>query len=119
MPVSIRLSRIGTKHKPFFRMVVVDSRKKRDGEYIENIGTFDTLKSTFVTFSPERYDAWVAQGAQPSDSAKKLYRLFKKQGNTATPEKVEAKKTAPKKVAVKQVEKEAAEQAPMQEKAAE
>ena len=78
MPVSIRLSRIGTKSKPFFRVVVVDSRKKRDGECIENIGTYNTLNAQFITFKPERYDAWVAQGAQPSDSAAKLYRQYKK-----------------------------------------
>lgn len=102
MPVSIRLSRIGTKHKPFFRVVVVDSRKKRDGECLENIGTFDTLKSSFITFSPERYDAWIAQGAQPSDSAKKLYRLYKKQSDVAAaPQAKVEKKAAPKK-AVKQ-----------------
>ncbi len=80
MPVSIRLSRFGRKDLPFYRVVVVDSRKKRDGEFLENIGTYDGLKTKLVTFKPERYDAWVKLGAQPSDTAKKLYRLFKKEG---------------------------------------
>src|SRR3972149_8944772 len=79
MPVSIRLSRIGTKHVPFFRLVIVDSRKKRDGQYIENIGTYDAEKSKLVQFNQERYEAWVKLGAQPSDTAKKLYKLYKKE----------------------------------------
>ena len=106
MPVAIRLSRIGTKHKPFFRMVVVDSRKKRDGECLENIGTYDGLKGELVRFDAERYDAWVKKGAQPSDTAKKLYRLFKKKNaKTDTPKKVTKtvvkKDVQPKKTAAK------------------
>ena len=45
MPVSIRLSRFGRKDLPFYRVVVVDSRKKRDGEFLETIGTYDGLKT--------------------------------------------------------------------------
>jgi small subunit ribosomal protein S16 len=85
MPVSIRLSRFGRKDLPFYRVVVVDSRKKRDGEFLETIGTYDGLKTKLVTFKPERYDAWVKLGAQPSDTAKKLYRLFKKEGIASFP----------------------------------
>lgn len=84
MPVSIRLSRFGRKDLPFYRVVVVDSRKKRDGEFLETIGTYDGLKTKLVTFKPERYDVWVKQGAQPSDTAKKLYRLFKKEGASSS-----------------------------------
>ncbi len=99
MPVAIRLSRIGTKHKPFFRMVVVDSRKKRDGECLENLGTYDGLKSEWVRFDAERYDAWVEKGAQPSDTAKKLYRLFKKKSaGVATPKKATPKTSVKKDV---------------------
>ncbi len=99
MPVAIRLSRIGTKHKPFFRMVVVDSRKKRDGECLENIGTYDGIKGELVRFDAERYDAWVKKGAQPSDTAKKLYRLFKKKsaGSAGTDTPKKAPKTSVKK----------------------
>ena len=92
MPVAIRLSRIGTKHKPFFRVVVVDSRKKRDGAVLENIGTYDALKGELIRFEAERYDAWVKQGAQPSDSAKKLYRVFKKKSAGIEKPKKEAPK---------------------------
>ncbi len=101
MPVAIRLSRIGTKHKPFFRVVVVDSRKKRDGECLENIGTYDAVKGQLVCFYAERYDAWVKQGAQPTDTAKKLYRLSKKKAVEADqPKTVVKKAAAPKKEAV-------------------
>lgn len=101
MPVAIRLSRIGTKHKPFFRVVVVDSRKKRDGECLENIGTYDAVKGQLVRFDAERYDAWIKQGAQPSDTAKKLYRLSKKKAVGADqPKKVVKKAATPKKETV-------------------
>ncbi len=79
MPVAIRLSRIGKKSAPFYRMVILDSRKKRDGACLENIGTYNGLTGQFVTFKPERFEAWVALGAQPSETAKKLYRQFKNQ----------------------------------------
>ena len=92
MPVSIRLSRFGRKDLPFYRVVVVDSRKKRDGEFLETIGTYDGLKTKLVTFKPERFDAWVKLGAQPSDTAKKLYRLFKKEGIATTAPAKEAVK---------------------------
>lgn len=82
MSVVIRLSRVGTKHVPFHRIVVVDSRKKRDGAILENIGTYDAEKTELVCFNPDRYDAWVKVGAQPSETAKKLYRLFKLHGAT-------------------------------------
>jgi small subunit ribosomal protein S16 len=106
MAVAIRLSRIGTKHKPFFRVVAVDSRKKRDGECLENIGTYDAIKGELVRFDAERYDAWIEKGAQPSDTAKKLYRLSKKkaaQVESKPAAKAPVKKAAaPKKEAVKE-----------------
>ena len=109
MPVAIRLSRIGTKHKPFYRVVVVDSRKKRDGACIENIGTYDALKGELVRFDADRYDVWVKQGAQPSDTAKKLYKLSKKKSADIPSSKKAAeapakKAAAPKKEAAKQEE---------------
>lgn len=114
MPVAIRLSRIGTKHKPFFRVVVVDSRKKRDGEVLENIGTYDAVKGDLVRFEADRYDEWVKQGAQPSDSAKKLYRSYKKKAAAPAQEEKKVEKKVAKKAAPKKVAKE--EQAPAKEK---
>lgn len=103
MPVAIRLSRVGTKHVPFYRVVVVDSRKKRDGAVLEVIGTYDALKTKLVNFKKDRFDDWVSKGAQPSDSAKKVYKISKLQEAGKLPEKkapVVAKKAVTKEVAV-------------------
>jgi len=78
MAVKIRLSRIGKKHAPFYRVVAIDSQKKRDGRSLDIIGTYDVLKSSIVRFDEALYSAWIAKGAQPTDSAKKIYHLFKK-----------------------------------------
>jgi small subunit ribosomal protein S16 len=75
--LKIRLARAGKKHVPFHRIIVVDSRKKRDGVFIEDLGTFDALKGTMVTFHEERYTQWISKGAQPTDSTKKLYKQYK------------------------------------------
>ncbi len=77
MAVKIRLSRFGAKHLPYYRIVAIDSREKRDGAYLEHLGTYDALHSKLVKFQPERVDEWVAKGAIVSDSVKKLYRIFK------------------------------------------
>lgn len=79
MSVKIRLSRIGKKHVPFYRLVAIDSRKKRDGAYLANIGTFDGIKSKVVVFHEEIYNEWISKGALPTDAAKKIYKLYKKQ----------------------------------------
>jgi len=101
MSVKIRLSRIGKKQEPFYRVVVMDSRKKRDGEYLQDLGTYDVINAKLVTFDPAGYDNWLSKGAQPSDSAKKIYRLFKKVGIGA---QMISKKTLIKKVAAPKVE---------------
>jgi len=80
MSVKIRLSRIGKKKAPFYRIIAVDSRKKRDGAFLEDLGTYDVLNSRLVRFDLERVNYWVSQGALPSDSVKKLIKLFKESG---------------------------------------
>jgi small subunit ribosomal protein S16 len=80
MAVRIRLSRIGKKHAPFFRLVAIDSRKKRDGEVLANIGTYDVLNRRVIQFHEEIYNDWLSKGALPTDSARKLHRLYKKEG---------------------------------------
>lgn len=80
MAVRIRLTRVGKKHAPFYRVVATDSRNKRDGAVLETIGTYDALKGNVVQFHEELYNAWILKGAQPTDSAKKVYKLFKKNG---------------------------------------
>ena len=82
MAVKIRLTRVGKKHLPIFRIVAVDSKAKRDGAYLENLGTYDAVKSEFVQFKPERIDAWKEKGAIVSDAVKKLYRTYKRADRT-------------------------------------
>lgn len=97
MAVKIRLSRIGKKHVPFFRIIAIDSRKKRDGAYLENLGTYDVMNNQFVQFHEERINDWVSKGAVVTDSVKKLQREYKQsQASTkkATPVAPKAKKAA-------------------------
>ena len=74
MAVKIRLSRVGKKKTPFYRIVAVDSRKKRDGAYLENLGTYDGLKGVLIQFHVDRINDWIGKGAIPTDSVKKLIR---------------------------------------------
>lgn len=77
MSVRIRLSRIGKKHVPFYRVVSIDGRKKRDGAFLEDLGTFDAVNSKVVRFDEESYNRRLEQGAIPSDAVKKIYAQFK------------------------------------------
>ena len=83
MSVKIRLSRIGTTNRPFYRIIATDSRSKRDGESLANIGTYDPLKGSVITFNENIYQEWISKGAIATDSAKKVYRLFKKSGSVS------------------------------------
>ncbi len=80
--VTIRLSRGGAKNKPYYHIVVTDSRKRRDSGYIERIGFFNPLsKGQEVRFHIEmdRYDHWLSQGAQPSERVAGLVKQHLKQ----------------------------------------
>lgn len=79
MAVKIRLSRIGKKNAPFYRIVVLDSRKKRDGAFLEDVGTYDALKSSLVQFHEDRINYWISVGATPSETVKKIVKAHKKQ----------------------------------------
>jgi small subunit ribosomal protein S16 len=75
MAVSIRLARQGTKKKPFYRVVVTDSRSPRGGRFLENIGTFDPakeLKDQSLKINQERLAYWRGAGAVPSDTLTRL-----------------------------------------------
>src|SRR6201993_4756423 len=67
----IRMARAGTKKRPFYHIVVADSRSPRDGRFIERIGYFNPLlpkdKTERLKFDLEKAKAWIAKGAQPSD----------------------------------------------------
>ncbi len=74
--VRIRLMRFGAKHRPYYRIVVVDSKKKRDGAYIEKLGHYSPIESNKFYIDTNRYNYWISVGAQPSDTVKKLYDKF-------------------------------------------
>lgn len=105
MAVKIRFSRIGKKHVPIYRIVAVDSRKKRDGKYLENLGTYNPLTKEIVQFHDDRVEDWISVGAVVVDSVKKLIKIRKKQQKTTAPKAVKKevsasdKKAAPKKTA--------------------
>ena len=76
--VVIRLARHGAHKAPYYRIVVADSRKRRDGSIIEQVGTYDpkTNPST-ITLNVEKVDEWIGKGAQPSDTVSKLIAVYK------------------------------------------
>ncbi len=75
MAVKIRLRRIGAKKAPFYRIVVADSRYPRDGRFIEEIGYYDPTKNpSVVKVDAEKAKAWVKNGAQPTDTVKKIFK---------------------------------------------
>ncbi|MBP3416815.1 MAG: 30S ribosomal protein S16 [Spirochaetaceae bacterium] len=73
--VRIRLKKLGTKKRPYYRIVVMDSRKPRDGETIEEIGIYHPIEveEKQIAFNEERARYWLSVGAQPSDIVRKLF----------------------------------------------
>ena len=73
MAVKIRLRRMGAKKAPFYRVVVADSRYPRDGRFIEQVGTYNPMtEPATVEFEAEKVQKWIANGAQPTDTVKRL-----------------------------------------------
>ena len=73
MAVKIRLRRMGAKKAPFYRIVVADFRQPRDGRFIEELGYYDPTKEpSVVKIDMEKAQKWIANGAQPTDTVKKL-----------------------------------------------
>jgi len=72
--VKIRLKRMGTNKRPFYRIVVVDSRAKRDGKFIEQVGIYHPLEThdKQLKFDAEKVKRWFFNGAQPTDIVRKL-----------------------------------------------
>ena len=76
MAVKIRLRRMGAKKAPFYRIVVADSRYPRDGRFIEEIGTYDPTKNpSVINVDMEKANKWIANGAQPTDTVKKILKI--------------------------------------------
>ncbi len=73
MAVRIRLKRIGAKKRPFYRIVVADSRSPRDGRFIEEIGVYNpTTEPSTLEVNQEKAVDWLKKGARPSETVKKL-----------------------------------------------
>ena len=72
--VTIRLSKVGSKKRPFFRIVVVEGRTARDGSVVENVGLYDPRRKPqeFFQLDRDRFAHWVSKGAKPSSTIKTL-----------------------------------------------
>ncbi|MGH7201132.1 MAG: 30S ribosomal protein S16 [Planctomycetaceae bacterium] len=111
MAVRIRMKRLGRKHRPFFRICVMDQRQPRDGAAIEELGHYDPMvrdKSQRVSLKMERVEHWLSVGAQPSEKVAALIRKVKSNrfGTAAPPPPLTPPKAPP------EPEPEAAEEAP-------
>jgi small subunit ribosomal protein S16 len=79
MAVTLRLMRFGKKKFPFYRIVALDKRQKRDGAYLEKVGLYDPLqKEKNIRLNKERFEYWTSKGAQISEG---MSRLLKNKDN--------------------------------------
>ena len=107
--VKIRLKRMGAHKKPFYRVVVADSRTARNGKFIEELGYYDPLKNPAeIKIDTEKAAKWLAEGAQPTDTVKAL---LEKAGVTAGKKAAKAAKPAKAEEVVEEVAEAAAEEA--------
>jgi small subunit ribosomal protein S16 len=82
--LSIRLTRMGAKKKPFYRIVVTEKRSKRDGRFVESVGYYDPCRNPAdVKIDQERVKYWLERGAQPSDTVRSLINRKVDLANTA------------------------------------
>ena len=73
MAVKLRLKRMGSRKRPFYRIVASDSREKRDGNFIELIGTYSTLEDNKANINEELALKWLKNGATPTDTVKNIF----------------------------------------------
>src|ERR671935_1750496 len=114
MSLKIRLARAGAKKRPFYRIVVADSKSPRDGRYIEKLGTYDPLlpkDGERVKFVEERVKYWLGHGAQPTD---RVLRFLDAAGMRKRDARSNPQKGQPGK---KRIEREEAKRAAAEEKA--
>ena len=117
MSLKIRLSRGGSKKRPYYRVVVADARMPRDGRFIERIGSFNPLlpkdDATRLTIDVEKAKDWMAKGAQPTDRVTRLLDtlgVLKREARN-NPEKAKPKKKAQERLATAAAKEEAAKAA--------
>lgn len=83
--VTIRLARGGRTERPFYHIVVTDSRKPRDGRYIERLGFYNPVaagKEVSLQIAEDRVNYWISQGAQPSEQVQSLLKKAKNEANS-------------------------------------
>lgn len=74
MAVKFRLSRYGSKKKPYYRIVVAESRSPRDGRFIDKVGSYDPLRDpAVITLDREKIKAWYQKGVKPTDTVKNIF----------------------------------------------
>lgn len=77
MAVKIRMKRLGAKKRPFYRIVVADSRAPRDGRFIEEIGYYNPISEPkMFKVDQEKVSSWIANGAKPTETVAKLFKKF-------------------------------------------
>lgn len=82
--VAIRLNRQGTKDRPYYKIVAVDNRKRRDGRYIEQIGTYNPMiDGVNYKIDLEKIDKWIGNGAKPSDTVRDIIKKARKEALSA------------------------------------
>ena len=78
--LTLRLNRQGTKDRPFYKIVAVDSRKRRDGRYIEQIGSYNPMQDGVnYTLDVAKAEDWISKGAQPSDTVGDILKKARKE----------------------------------------
>ncbi len=88
MAVVLRLSRAGTHKAPFYHLVATDSRKPRDGAYLEDVGIYDpTRRPELIQLKDDRIAYWLAKGAKPSETVAEVLRKAKKAAKPAEAKK--------------------------------
>jgi len=81
--VKIRLKRVGRRNVPLYRIVVIDSKRARDGKYLEAVGYYNP-KTKHLTLNKERVEYWLSKGAQPTNTTKRLISRYTKQTKPQT-----------------------------------
>ncbi len=93
--VKIRLKRMGKRKQPYYRIVVIDSRRSRDGKYIESVGHYNPRDKKLIV-NKERVEYWLSKGAQPSNTASRLWKrhLTSVSSDAIMPENTETESAA-------------------------
>lgn len=84
--VKIRLTRAGAKKRPYYHIIATDSRNRRDGAFLENLGSYDPMREpAAIEINNERVDYWVKNGAQLSETVASLVKRVRAEAATETP----------------------------------